>query len=117
LTDERLCQLLADVATYKRQKPEASDVAICTWLARKWSKKPQTLRRILQNARNPKHNTELARAAYDLVTPHMLRAAAAACGVTKDTSWTEADEHNVLSKAIQAAAEKAIEEADKLWGH
>jgi hypothetical protein len=42
-----------------RQKPEASDVAICTWLARKWSKKPQTLRRILQNARNPKHNTEL----------------------------------------------------------
>jgi hypothetical protein len=47
----------------------------------------------------------------------MLRAAAAACGVTKDTSWTEADEHNVLSKAIQAAAEKAIEEADKLWGH
>src|SRR5262245_2503104 len=31
LTDERLCQLLADVATYKREKPEASDVAICNW--------------------------------------------------------------------------------------
>jgi hypothetical protein len=112
LTNERLCQLLADVATYKRQKPEASDVAICTWLARKWSKKPQTLRRILQNARNPKHNTELARAAYDLVTLHRLRAAAAACGVTKDTSWTEADEKKLQSRVIWWA----IENADKLWG-
>jgi hypothetical protein len=60
-TDERLCRLLADVATYKRKNPEASDVAICIWLAKKWSKKPETLRRILQKARNPKHNTELAR--------------------------------------------------------
>jgi hypothetical protein len=60
-TDERLCKLLADVATCKRKHPKASDDAICNWLSKKWSKKPKTLRRILSNARNPKHNTELAR--------------------------------------------------------
>jgi hypothetical protein len=60
-TDEQLCKLLADVATHKRKNPKASDTAICNWLSKKWSKKPETLRRILPNARNPKHNTELAR--------------------------------------------------------
>jgi hypothetical protein len=59
-TDERLCKLLADVATYKRKHPKASDTAICNWLSKKWSKEPETLRRILPMARNPKHNTELA---------------------------------------------------------
>jgi uncharacterized protein YggE len=52
-----------------------------------------------------------------LLTQQMLREAAAACGVTEDVSWTEAVEKNVLSKAMQAAVRKAIEEADKLWGH
>jgi hypothetical protein len=60
-TDERLCKLLADVARYKREHPKASDTTICNWLSKKWSKEPETLRRILPNARNPKHNTELAR--------------------------------------------------------
>jgi hypothetical protein len=60
-TDERLCRLLADVATYKRKHPKASDTAICNWLEKKWPNKSVRLRRILQNARNPKHNTELAR--------------------------------------------------------
>ena len=60
-TDERLCKLLADVAPYKRKHPKASDTAICNWLSKKWSKKTGTLRRKLPNARNPRHNTELAR--------------------------------------------------------
>ena len=116
-TDERLCRLLADVATCKRRNPKASDAAICRWLSKKWSTKPETLRRVLQDARNPARNGKLAKTADDLVTQQILRAAAAACGVlTKDAPWTEADEKNVLSKATQAAVEKAIEEADKLWG-
>jgi hypothetical protein len=61
-TDERLCQLLAGVAAYKRKNPKASDTAICKWLKKKWpNHAPARLRRVLQVARNPKHNTELAR--------------------------------------------------------
>jgi hypothetical protein len=62
-TDERLCQLLADVAAYKRRHPKASDADICRWLQRKSypDVSSEALRRALQDARNPKHNTELAR--------------------------------------------------------
>jgi hypothetical protein len=61
-TDERLCLLLADVAAYKRKHPKAPDTDICKWLKKKWpNDKPARLRRVLQVARNPKHNTELAR--------------------------------------------------------
>jgi hypothetical protein len=62
-TDERLCKLLADVAAYKRKHPKASDADICRWLHRKSypDVSPEALRRALQDARNPKHNTELAR--------------------------------------------------------
>ena len=122
-TDERLCRLLADVAAYKRENPKASDTAICNWLKRNWPKhSPGRLRRVLQDARNPARNDLLARTAYDLLTQQMLREAAAApCGVTEDapSSWTGADEKTnvVLSRAMQAAVRKAIEEADKLWGH
>jgi hypothetical protein len=117
-TDERLCLLLADVAAYKRKNPKASDTAICIWLKKNWPKhSPGRLRRVLQDARNPARNDLLARTAYGLLTQQMLREAAAACGVTEDVSWTEAVEKNVLSKAMQAAVRKAIEEADKLWGH
>jgi hypothetical protein len=121
-SDERLCKLLADVVTYKRKHPEASDTAICNWLSKKWSKKPGTLRRVLLDARNPARNDLLARTAYGLLTQQMLREAAAVpCGVTEDApwSWTGADEKTnvVLSRAMQAAVRKAIEEADKLWGH
>ena len=59
-TDERLCRLLADVAAEKRKNPKATDTAICKWLAKKWSKKPVRLRRVLQDARNPQLNNELA---------------------------------------------------------
>jgi len=117
-TDERLCRLLADVAAYKRENPKASDTAICNWLKRNWPKhSPGRLRRVLQDARNPARNDLLWRTAYGFLTQQMLREAAAACGVTEDVSWTEAVEKNVLSKAMQAAVRKAIEEADKLWGH
>jgi hypothetical protein len=117
-TDEQLCLLLADVAAYKRKNPKASDTAICIWLKKNWPKHdPGRLRRVLQDARNPARNDLLWRTAYGLLTQQMLREAAAACGVTEDVSWTEAVEKNVLSKAMQAAVRKAIEEADKLWGH
>jgi hypothetical protein len=118
-TDERLCRLLADVAAYKRKNPEASDTAICIWLKKSWPEySPGRLRRVLQDARNPARNDLLAKTAYyGLLTQQMLREAAASCGVTEDASWTEAVEEKLLSKAMQAAVRKAIEEADKLWGH
>jgi hypothetical protein len=119
-TDERLCLLLAHVAACKRKDPEASDTAICIRIKKKWPKEsPGTLRRVLQYARDPALNGVLARMAYDRITQQMLREAAAACGVTvtKDAFWTEAEEKNIVSKAVRAAVEKAIEEADKLWGH
>jgi hypothetical protein len=60
-TDERLCRLLADVAAYKRKRPEATDTAICNWLVEKWQNTPKRLRRVLQDARDPARNSELAR--------------------------------------------------------
>jgi hypothetical protein len=110
-TDERLCRLLANVAAYKRKNPEASDTAICKWLKKKWpDDTPGRLRRVLQDARKPARNDLLARMAYDLMTPQMLREA-----FTKDASLTEVDD--LLFAAFPAALRKAIEEADKLWGH
>jgi hypothetical protein len=113
-TDERLCELLADVAAYKRRKPEASDLASCRRLTKKWSKKPETLQRILQDARNPARNRVLEETALALVTPQ-LRAAAAAgeWRVNKDAPWAEADEKKLRSRVIWWA----IQNADKLWGH
>jgi hypothetical protein len=110
-TDERLCKLLADAATYKRKHPEASDTAICNWLSKKWSKKPGTLRRVLPDARNPARNSMLAERALALVTSSQIREAARA--MTKDESWTEAVEKKLRSRVIWWA----IENADELWGH
>jgi|EndMetStandDraft_8_1072994.scaffolds.fasta_scaffold43950_2 hypothetical protein len=66
-TDERLCQLLADVAACKRKHPNnAADADICRWLKRKKSYQQETseaLRRALRDARNPKRNSDLARIA------------------------------------------------------
>jgi hypothetical protein len=61
-TAERLFLLLAQVASYKRKHPNASDPAICRWLQTK-SYKDETegaLRRALHDARDPKRNSELA---------------------------------------------------------
>jgi hypothetical protein len=116
-TDQRLCLLLAHVAAYKRTNPDASDTAICIWLKKKWPKdSPGRLRRVLQDARNPARNGELERIAYDLMTQQMLREAAAACGLSLDASWTEADVKSFQSEVKRVAVGKAIEEADKLWG-
>jgi hypothetical protein len=103
-----MCRLLADVAAYKRRNPEASDVTICNWLAKKWSTRSGTLRRILQDARNPARNSMLAEVA--LVTPQIREWARAK---TKDGSWTEADEKELRAKMMWWA----MENADKLWGH
>jgi hypothetical protein len=64
-TAERLFLLLAQVASYKRQRPKAFDTDICRWLQTKSYKdeKVGALRRALQDARNPKRNSELARLA------------------------------------------------------
>jgi hypothetical protein len=107
-TDERLCQLLADVATYKRKKPEASDVAICNWLSKKWSKTPETLRRILQNARNPKHNTELARVVSIVQRRDLL---ALDRTVEEGEVGTQAYDDDVRAKIVSWV----IAHADELW--
>jgi len=62
-TDERLCKLLADVAAYKREHPKVFDTDICRRLHRKSypDESSEALRRALQDARNPKRNSELAR--------------------------------------------------------
>jgi hypothetical protein len=63
-TNERLCKLLADVAAYKRERPKAFDTDICRRLRRKSYPdviSSEALRRALQDARNPKRNSELAR--------------------------------------------------------
>ena len=100
-TDERLCQLLADVAAYKRKRPKAADTAICCWLQRKESYRQETsgaLRRALRDARNPKRNSELAQMA-DFV----VRRARG--------NWTGA-----LDEADRAEGLNwVIENADKLW--
>src|SRR5262249_11426037 len=102
-TEERMCRLLADVAAYKRRNPEASDVAICNWLAKKSSTEPGTLRRVLQEARNPVRNRLLAETALELVTPQMLEAARA----------TGVDEKKLRSRLIWWV----IQNADELWEH
>jgi hypothetical protein len=99
-TAERLFLLLAQVASYKRQRPKASDTDICRWLQTKSYKdeKLEALRRALHDARNPKRNSELAQLA-DLVariaTGNRTRALDDAATV-KDVSWV-------------------IENADALW--
>jgi hypothetical protein len=50
-TYDRLCGVLADVAAYKRNHPEASDTVICKWLARHYSVSASRLRRVLHDAR------------------------------------------------------------------
>ena len=64
-TAERLCLLLADVAAYKRKNPKASDPDICGWLHKKSyaHESSEALRRALQDARNPKRNSDLAQMA------------------------------------------------------
>jgi len=61
-TAERLFLLLAQVASYKREHPKASDPAICSWLEKKSyaDANSRALRRALHDARNPKRNSELA---------------------------------------------------------
>ena len=99
-TAERLCLLLADVAAYKRKHPKASDSAICGWLKKSYARVTvEAVRRALQDARNPKRNSELAQIA-DLV-------AREATG-----NWTTALEETATVKAVSWV----IENADKLWG-
>jgi hypothetical protein len=63
-TAERLFLLLAQVASYKRTRPKASDTAICTWLRKSYADETlEALRRALHDARDPKRNSELAQLA------------------------------------------------------
>jgi hypothetical protein len=101
-TEERLCLLLADVAAYKRRHPKASDPAICGWLHNKKSYAHVTveaLRRALQDARNPKRNSDLAQVA-DLVAREVTG------------NWTRAHDEAATVKGVSLV----IENADKLWG-
>jgi hypothetical protein len=103
-TAERLCQLLADVAAYKRENPKASDLKICGWLyghnkSYAHEKNSEALRRALQDARNPKRNSDLAQRADFLARQ-----------VTEN--WTTALDETATVWAVSWV----IENADKLWG-
>jgi hypothetical protein len=97
-TAARLCQLLADVAAYKRKHPKAPDPEICGWLHRSSyrGESSEALRRALQDARNPKHNGGLASMA-ELVA---IRATG---------NWT------IDEAATATAVGWVIENADTVW--
>ena len=101
-TAERLCQLLANVAAYKRKNPKASDPDICGWLYRNKSYAHESsgaLRRALQDARNPKRNSDLAQMA-DLLARQVTG------------NWTTALDETATVWAVS----RVIENADQLWG-
>jgi hypothetical protein len=101
-TDERLCQLLAEVAAAKRKHPNASDTVICKWLEKRYRPvSAARLRRVLQDAGNPARNRVLAEAALALVTPQIRGAARALT------------DEELRSRVIWWA----IQTADKFWGH
>ena len=99
-TAERLCLLLADVAAYKRKHPKASDSAICGWLKKSDARVTvEAVRRALQDARNPKRNSDLAQMAGLLARQ-----------VTEN--WTTALDETATVWAVS----RLIEDADELWG-
>jgi hypothetical protein len=102
-TAERLCQLLADVAAYKRKNPKASDPDVRGWLYRHNKsyahESSEALRRALQDARNPKRNSDLAQMA-GLLARHVTE------------NWTTALDET----ATVWARGRVIEDADELWG-
>jgi len=102
-TAERLCQLLADVAAYKRKNPKASDLDIrrglCLHNKSYAHESSEALRRALQDARNPKRNSDLAQMAGLLARQ-----------VTGN--WTTALDET----ASDWARSRVIEDADELWG-
>jgi hypothetical protein len=109
-TDERLCRLLAEVAAAKRKHPNASDTVVCEWLEKRdRSVSAKRLRRVLQDARNPARNRLLVETALALMTRQIPEAARA---MTKDESWTEADEKKLRSRVIWWV----IQNADEFWG-
>jgi hypothetical protein len=98
-TAERLFLLLAQVASYKRKQPKPSDTAICSWLLNSYPDETlEALRRALQDARNPKRNSELAQLA-DLVA----------------RSATGNRTRAVDEAATVQAVSWVIENADVLW--
>src|SRR5262249_11843311 len=100
-TDGQLFLLLAQVASYKRQRPKASDADICRWLHRKGyfsDVSSEALRRALQDARNPKRNSKLAHMADSLA-----RAAT--------RNWTGALDEATIAKWVS----QVIENANVLW--
>jgi hypothetical protein len=100
-TAARLYLLLAQVASYKRERPTASDTDICRWLLKKSYADDEALgalRRALHDARNPKRNSKLAQLADDM--------ARKATG-----NWTTAVDEAATVKAVSWV----IENADLLW--
>ncbi|MFZ1210222.1 MAG: hypothetical protein WAN94_19105, partial [Pseudolabrys sp.] len=91
------------VAAYKRKNPKAFDPEICRWLhLHKKSyahESSEALRRALQDARNPKRNSDLAQRAG-----HLARQ------VTEN--WTTALDETATVWAVS----RLIEDADERWG-
>jgi hypothetical protein len=103
-TAERLCLLLADVAAYKRKHPKAPDANICLWLHKKsyaHESSDEALRRALQDARNPKRNSDLAQMAEYMARKVKVR-----------ENWPAALDETATDIAVSLV----IENADQLWG-
>jgi hypothetical protein len=104
-TDEQLCTLLASFASVKRKRPNASDSAICNWLEKRYaSTSAATLRRRLQDARNPAHNRALAAKVDTLMLKRRTLANHAA--------WTEADDEKARAECLQ----QVLIDADEFFG-
>jgi hypothetical protein len=106
--DEQLCKLLSCFATAERKHPNATDTAICIWLSktgRYSSVGDQTLRRRLQDARNPARNSALAVVVDTMILKQKDEASA------KNVAWTEADEQKARAECLQ----EILTDAHKFW--
>ncbi len=105
-TDERLCQLLVDFATLNRVHPDKRDTEICRLLksdklkdfgGRYSEMEVGTIRRMLQDARNPERNGILAKALNDLASDWLPRLRTKVA----PERWTEAHERMIREGLLQ----------------
>ena len=96
--------LLADFADKKKRHPNKFDADICGYIARDRRINKETVRRKLQDARNPARNSALAAAVETLTLKQKDEASA------KHVAWTETDEQKARAECLQ----EVLTNADKL---
>src|SRR5262249_5469391 len=102
----RLCQLMVDVAERKATRPKAKDADICRWLIKNTSGKDyknlsdRTLRRKLQDARNPACNA------------HLFAAIEAMMRTRQGNDQSEADDKSARVECLQWL----VDNPDLVWG-